>query len=40
MSYTTAKNSISVLDYLPCMVCELPELTAKGLEAGDNNHFC
>ncbi|KAK2497444.1 hypothetical protein MC885_014074 [Smutsia gigantea] len=40
MSYITAKNSISVLDYPHCVVHELPELTAEGLEAGDNNQFC
>ncbi|KAM8976832.1 striatin-interacting protein 1 [Pelodytes ibericus] len=40
MSYITAKNSISVLDYPYCVVHELPELTAESLEAGDNNRFC
>lgn len=40
MSYITAKNSISVLDYPHCVVRELPELTAESLEAGDNNQFC
>ncbi|MBV98360.1 Striatin-interacting protein 1, partial [Eschrichtius robustus] len=40
MSYITAKNSISVLDYPQCVVHELPELTAESLEAGDNNQFC
>ncbi|KFP54981.1 Striatin-interacting protein 1, partial [Cathartes aura] len=40
MSYITAKNSISVLDYPYCVVHELPELTAESLEAGDNNQFC
>ncbi|KAF7482866.1 striatin-interacting protein 1 [Marmota monax] len=40
MSYITAKNSISVLDYPHCVVNELPELTAESLEAGDNNQFC
>uniref|UniRef100_A0A8C4VZH3 Striatin interacting protein 2 n=1 Tax=Gopherus evgoodei TaxID=1825980 RepID=A0A8C4VZH3_9SAUR len=40
MSYITAKNSISVLDYPHCTVHELPELTAESLEAGDNNQFC
>ncbi|KAK1328907.1 hypothetical protein QTO34_011077 [Cnephaeus nilssonii] len=40
MSYITAKNSISVLDYPHCVVHELPELTAESLEAGDNNQFC
>ncbi|XP_074831974.1 striatin-interacting protein 2 isoform X4 [Carettochelys insculpta] len=40
MSYITAKNSISVLDYPHCTVNELPELTAESLEAGDNNQFC
>uniref|UniRef100_A0A8U8CGK5 Uncharacterized protein n=1 Tax=Geospiza parvula TaxID=87175 RepID=A0A8U8CGK5_GEOPR len=40
MSYITAKNSISVLDYPHCTVCDLPELTAESLEAGDNNQFC
>uniref|UniRef100_H3BF37 Striatin interacting protein 1 n=1 Tax=Latimeria chalumnae TaxID=7897 RepID=H3BF37_LATCH len=40
MSYITAKNSISVLDYPSCVVHELPELTAESLEAGDNNQFC
>ncbi|NXI97875.1 STRP1 protein, partial [Psophia crepitans] len=32
MSYITAKNSISVLDYPYCVVHELPELTAESLE--------
>uniref|UniRef100_A0A8C9VJH3 Striatin interacting protein 1 n=1 Tax=Scleropages formosus TaxID=113540 RepID=A0A8C9VJH3_SCLFO len=40
MSYITAKNSISVLDFPHCVVHELPELTAESLEAGDNNQFC
>ncbi|KAF3856361.1 hypothetical protein F7725_017084 [Dissostichus mawsoni] len=40
MSYITAKNSISVLDFPHCVVNELPELTAESLEAGDNNQFC
>uniref|UniRef100_A0A8C8SL14 Striatin interacting protein 2 n=1 Tax=Pelusios castaneus TaxID=367368 RepID=A0A8C8SL14_9SAUR len=40
MSYITAKNSISVLDYPHCTVHELPELTAESLEAGDSNQFC
>ncbi|TKC46981.1 hypothetical protein EI555_009920, partial [Monodon monoceros] len=40
MSYITAKNSISVLDYPQCVVHELPELTAESLEAGDSNQFC
>uniref|UniRef100_A0A8D0G7C2 Striatin interacting protein 2 n=1 Tax=Sphenodon punctatus TaxID=8508 RepID=A0A8D0G7C2_SPHPU len=40
LSYITAKNSISVLDYPSCTVQELPELTAESLEAGDNNQFC
>ncbi|XP_029429982.1 striatin-interacting protein 1 isoform X3 [Rhinatrema bivittatum] len=40
MSYITAKNSISVLDYPYCVVHDLPELTAESLEAGDNNQFC
>eukprot|EP00076_Gallus_gallus_P043287 XP_025008825.1 striatin-interacting protein 2 isoform X2 [Gallus gallus] len=40
MSYITAKNSISVLDYPHCTVHDLPELTAESLEAGDNNQFC
>uniref|UniRef100_A0A8C4JG65 Striatin interacting protein 2 n=1 Tax=Dromaius novaehollandiae TaxID=8790 RepID=A0A8C4JG65_DRONO len=40
LSYITAKNSISVLDYPYCTVHDLPELTAESLEAGDNNQFC
>ncbi|KAI5607637.1 striatin-interacting protein 1-like isoform X1, partial [Silurus asotus] len=41
MSYITAKNSISVLDFPYCVLHELPELTADSLEAGgDNNQFC
>uniref|UniRef100_A0A8D3BWD5 Striatin-interacting protein 1-like n=1 Tax=Scophthalmus maximus TaxID=52904 RepID=A0A8D3BWD5_SCOMX len=40
MSYITAKNGISVLDFPHCVVHELPELTAESLEAGDNNQFC
>ncbi|KAM9409904.1 striatin-interacting protein 1 homolog [Pholidichthys leucotaenia] len=40
MSYITAKNSISVLDFPYCVVHDLPELTAESLEAGDNNQFC
>uniref|UniRef100_A0A8C6KXW8 Striatin interacting protein 1 n=1 Tax=Nothobranchius furzeri TaxID=105023 RepID=A0A8C6KXW8_NOTFU len=40
MSYITAKNSISVLDFPHCVVHELPELTAESLEAGDNTQFC
>ncbi|XP_010773257.1 striatin-interacting protein 1 homolog [Notothenia coriiceps] len=40
MSYITAKNSISVLDFPHCVVNELPELTAESLEGGDNNQFC
>ncbi|NXK90767.1 STRP2 protein, partial [Formicarius rufipectus] len=40
MSYITAKNSISVLDYPHCTVHDVPELTAESLEAGDNHHFC
>ncbi|XP_015198321.2 striatin-interacting protein 1 homolog isoform X1 [Lepisosteus oculatus] len=40
MSYITAKNSISVLDFPHCVVHDLPELTAESLEAGDNNQFC
>uniref|UniRef100_A0A8C1XET0 Striatin interacting protein 1 n=1 Tax=Cyprinus carpio TaxID=7962 RepID=A0A8C1XET0_CYPCA len=40
MSYITAKNSISALDFPHCVVHELPELTAESLEAGDNNQFC
>ncbi|KAM9268685.1 striatin-interacting protein 1 isoform 2-T2 [Morus bassanus] len=34
MSYITAKNSISVLDYPYCVVHELPELTAESLQCG------
>ncbi|NXF94504.1 STRP1 protein, partial [Eubucco bourcierii] len=34
MSYITAKNSISVLDYPYCVVHELPELTAESLVSG------
>ncbi|XP_051889700.1 striatin-interacting protein 1 isoform X2 [Pristis pectinata] len=40
MSYITAKNSISVLDYPHCVIHELPELTTETLEAGDHNQFC
>ncbi|XP_001372567.1 striatin-interacting protein 2 isoform X1 [Monodelphis domestica] len=40
LSYITAKNSISVLDYPSCTVHDLPDLTAESLEAGDNNQFC
>ncbi|XP_067913678.1 striatin-interacting protein 1 homolog isoform X2 [Heterodontus francisci] len=40
MSYITAKNSITVLDFPYCVIHELPELTAESLEAGDNNQFC
>uniref|UniRef100_H9GKX3 Striatin interacting protein 2 n=1 Tax=Anolis carolinensis TaxID=28377 RepID=H9GKX3_ANOCA len=40
MSYITAKNSISVLDYPFCTVHELPELNAESLESGENNQFC
>ncbi|GAA6101434.1 striatin-interacting protein 1 homolog isoform X1, partial [Tachysurus ichikawai] len=40
MSYITAKNSISVLDFPHCILHELPELTAESMEAGDNNQFC
>uniref|UniRef100_A0A8C7NGJ6 Striatin interacting protein 1 n=1 Tax=Oncorhynchus mykiss TaxID=8022 RepID=A0A8C7NGJ6_ONCMY len=40
MSYITAKNSISVLDFPYCVVHDLPELTAESLEAGDINQFC
>ncbi|XP_072097464.1 striatin-interacting protein 2-like isoform X4 [Mobula birostris] len=40
MSYITAKNSISVLDYPHCVIHELPELTTEALEAGDHNQFC
>ncbi|CAB1315010.1 unnamed protein product [Coregonus sp. 'balchen'] len=40
MSYITAKNSISVLDFPYSVVHELPELTAESLEAGDINQFC
>ncbi|TRY87296.1 hypothetical protein DNTS_022266 [Danionella cerebrum] len=40
MSYITAKNSISALDFPHCVIHELPELTAESLEAGDNNQFC
>ncbi|XP_077196525.1 striatin-interacting protein 2 isoform X2 [Paroedura picta] len=40
MSYITAKNSISVLDYPSCTIHELPELNAESLETGDNNQFC
>ncbi|KAM9444178.1 striatin-interacting protein 1 homolog isoform 1-T1 [Clarias gariepinus] len=40
MSYITAKNSITVLDFPYCVLHELPELTAESLEAGDNNQFC
>uniref|UniRef100_A0A7N6A483 Striatin interacting protein 1 n=1 Tax=Anabas testudineus TaxID=64144 RepID=A0A7N6A483_ANATE len=34
MSYITAKNSISVLDFPYCVVHELPELTAESLKYG------
>ncbi|XP_066526737.1 striatin-interacting protein 1 homolog isoform X2 [Hoplias malabaricus] len=40
MSYITAKNSISVLDFPYCVLHDLPELTAESLEAGDNTQFC
>lgn len=40
LSYITAKNSISVLDYPGCTIQDLPELTTESLEAGDNNQFC
>ncbi|XP_042326250.1 striatin-interacting protein 2 isoform X2 [Sceloporus undulatus] len=40
MSYITAKNSISVLDYPFCTVHDLPELNAESLETGENNQFC
>ncbi|XP_063071308.1 striatin-interacting protein 1 homolog isoform X2 [Engraulis encrasicolus] len=40
MSYITAKNSITVLDFPYCVVNELPELTAESLEAGENSQFC
>ncbi|XP_072508864.1 striatin-interacting protein 2 isoform X5 [Notamacropus eugenii] len=40
LSYITAKNSISVLDYPSCTIHDLPDLTAESLEAGDNNQFC
>ncbi|GCC30099.1 hypothetical protein chiPu_0008544, partial [Chiloscyllium punctatum] len=40
MSYVTAKNSISVLDYPHCVIHELPELTTEVLEAGDHTQFC
>ncbi|XP_064417269.1 striatin-interacting protein 2 [Latimeria chalumnae] len=40
MSYITAKNRISVLDYPSCVVHKLPELTVESLEAGDNTQFC
>ncbi|KAM9076917.1 striatin-interacting protein 2 isoform 10-T10 [Megaptera novaeangliae] len=40
LSYITAKNSISVLDYPCCIIQDLPELTTESLEAGDNNQFC
>ncbi|XP_073666027.1 striatin-interacting protein 2 isoform X4 [Tursiops truncatus] len=40
LSYITAKNSISVLDYPCCTIQDLPELTTESLEAGDNNQFC
>uniref|UniRef100_A0A8C2V2T4 Striatin interacting protein 2 n=1 Tax=Chinchilla lanigera TaxID=34839 RepID=A0A8C2V2T4_CHILA len=40
LSYITAKNSISVLDYPGCTIQDLPELTTESLETGDNNQFC
>ncbi|KAM5205200.1 striatin-interacting protein 2 isoform 5-T5 [Hipposideros larvatus] len=40
LSYITAKNSISVLDYPCCTIQDLPELTTESLEAGENNQFC
>ncbi|XP_017730530.1 PREDICTED: striatin-interacting protein 2 isoform X1 [Rhinopithecus bieti] len=40
LSYITAKNSISVLDYPCCTIQDLPELTTESLEAGDNSQFC
>ncbi|KAM9697622.1 striatin-interacting protein 2 isoform 2-T2 [Dama dama] len=40
LSYITAKNGISVLDYPCCTIQDLPELTTESLEAGDNNQFC
>ncbi|XP_039616919.1 striatin-interacting protein 1 homolog isoform X2 [Polypterus senegalus] len=40
MSYISAKNSISILDYPYCVVHQLPELTAESLEVGDNIQFC
>uniref|UniRef100_A0ABM5GLJ6 Striatin-interacting protein 2 isoform X1 n=1 Tax=Pogona vitticeps TaxID=103695 RepID=A0ABM5GLJ6_9SAUR len=40
MSYITAKNSLSALDYPFCTVHEHPELNAESLETGDNNQFC
>ncbi|XP_058153329.1 striatin-interacting protein 2 isoform X6 [Dasypus novemcinctus] len=40
LSYITAKNSISVLDFPCCTIQDLPELTTESLEAGDNNQFC
>ncbi|KAM6437399.1 striatin-interacting protein 2 isoform 3-T3 [Liasis olivaceus] len=40
MSYITAKNSVSALDYPASTIHELPELKAESLEMGDNNQFC
>ncbi|KAM3832679.1 striatin-interacting protein 2 isoform 2-T2 [Vipera latastei] len=40
MSYITAKNSISALDYPSNTIHELPELSAESLETGDYNQFC
>lgn len=39
MSYITAKNSISVLDYPYCVVHELPELTAESLVSLMNRYM-
>ncbi|NXQ88832.1 STRP1 protein, partial [Nyctibius grandis] len=39
MSYITAKNSISVLDYPYCVVHELPELTAESLQGSSTQSW-
>ncbi|XP_070611015.1 LOW QUALITY PROTEIN: striatin-interacting protein 2 [Erythrolamprus reginae] len=40
LSYITAKNSVSALDFPTSTIHELPELNAESLETGDSHQFC
>ncbi|XP_074644294.1 striatin-interacting protein 1 homolog isoform X2 [Tubulanus polymorphus] len=40
MSYVTARNSITLIDFPACVIGAQPELTAENLEAGETQAYC